>query len=85
MTWWVKNFTTANGKQFFPKIPDVEIYLDESMSGWGAVCNGVMVRGPWTSSDKMRYINELEPLGALFALESFLCEAVGLLSAFVFG
>ena len=45
---------------------------------WGAVCNSVSARGPWTTLDKSKHINELELLGALFALESFLGDAVGL-------
>jgi hypothetical protein len=35
----------------------------------------VTARGPWTWSDSSKHINELELLGALFALESFLGEA----------
>ena len=42
------------------------------------MCNSVSARGPWTTLDKSKHINELELLGALFALESFLGDAVGL-------
>ena len=75
LEWWLANLASVNGKQFFPKVPDVEICSDASLSGWGSVCNGVMARGPWTWSDSTRHINELDLLGALFALESFLGDA----------
>ena len=39
--------------------------------------NGVSARGPWTILEKSKQINTLELLGALFAIESFLGEAVG--------
>ena len=42
------------------------------------MCNGVTARGPWTSEDASKHINELELLAALFALESYLGHASGL-------
>ncbi len=75
LEWWLANLASVNGKQFFPKVPDVEICSDASLSGWGSVRKGVTARGPWTRSDSDKHINELELLGALFALESFLGDA----------
>lgn len=46
LEWWVANLEKVNGKEFFPKIPDLEIYSDASMKGWGSICNGVTTRGP---------------------------------------
>lgn len=71
LEWWVENLEKPNGKEFFPKIPDMEIYSDASLSGWGAICNGVITRGPWTTKQTSMHINSLELLGALFALQSF--------------
>lgn len=71
LEWWVVNLDKVNGKEFFPKIPDLEIYLDASMTGWGAICNGVTTRGPWTADQTLMHINSLELLGALYALQSF--------------
>ncbi|KZS18325.1 Uncharacterized protein APZ42_015524 [Daphnia magna] len=75
LEWWLANLDSVNGKKFFPKVSDVEICSDASLSGWGSVCNGVTARGPWTWSDSARQINELELLGALFSLETFLGDA----------
>ncbi|KZS06357.1 Uncharacterized protein APZ42_030220 [Daphnia magna] len=71
LRWWLSNLEVANGKVFFPKSPDIEICSDASLSGWGAVCNGVATRGPWTVEQLGLHINCLELLGALFALKSF--------------
>ena len=78
LEWWVRNLESLNGKCFSSRIPDLEIYSDASLSGWGAVCNNVTTRGPWTSLEKTRHINELELLGAFFALRSFVGNSVGL-------
>jgi hypothetical protein len=51
LTWWVENIEKANGKMFFPREPDFEIFSDASLTGWGAVCNGITARGPWTLQD----------------------------------
>ena len=71
LQWWVDNLLKVNGRLFFPKVADIEIYSDASLSGWGASCNEVTTRGPWTSSDASRHINELYLLGAFFALQAF--------------
>ncbi len=34
LEWWVANLEKVNGKEFFPKIPDLEIYSDASMTGY---------------------------------------------------
>ena len=71
LEWWVVNLESINGKRFFPSEPDLEIYSDTSLSGWGAFCNGIRTRGPWTTEDSLRHINELELLGALYTIQSF--------------
>jgi hypothetical protein len=71
LKWWVANLDKAKDKVFFPQAPDLEIYTDASLSGWGACCNEVRTRGSWTLTDSTRHINELELLGALFAVQAF--------------
>lgn len=58
LEWWVSNLSALNGKDFFPKIPDIEICSDASMSGWGAVCDGVATCGPWTTAQTSLHINQ---------------------------
>jgi hypothetical protein len=78
LEWWLFNLESSNGKDFFPRSPDIEIFSDASLSGWGAVCDGVTTRGPWTSEQADLHINSLERLGALYALQSFAEKARGL-------
>lgn len=51
--------------------PDLVIFSDVSLSGWGAVMNGSTARGPWATEDRSRHKNELELLAAYFGLTSF--------------
>ena len=78
LKWWVDNLERMNGKAFFPEKPDIEICSDASLSGWGAICNGVTTRGPWTADQACLHINCLELLGALYALQSFVGASHGL-------
>ena len=78
LSWWVENIEKANGKMFFPREPDFEIFSDASLTGWGAVCNGITARGPWTLQDKDKHINELELLGAFFVIQAFAAKQAGM-------
>ena len=60
-----------NGKTFLAADPDIIIQSDASLSGWGACSNGATARGPWTSTDCERHINELELIGAFNAIRCF--------------
>jgi len=71
LEWWVSSAESVNGRPFFPFEPDLTIFSDASLGGWGASCNGVTTRGPWTSADQDRHINELELLAAFYSLQSF--------------
>jgi hypothetical protein len=71
LVWWASNVESSNGRPLSTVEPDLVIYSDASLSGWGAVLNGVAAKGPWTDRDRSRHINELELLAALFALKSF--------------
>lgn len=78
LRWWVENIEATKGRCFIPSDPDLEIATDASLSGWGACCNDVTTRGPWTRVDAGRHINELELLAALYATQAFVGGSVGL-------
>ncbi|KZS18335.1 Uncharacterized protein APZ42_015514 [Daphnia magna] len=71
LEWWSSNLSRGRDKVFFPHVPDLEIFSDASMTGWGACCNKVRTRGSWTRADTEKHINELELLGALYAVQVF--------------
>ena len=37
LTWWIDNLATVNGRLFFPKTVDLEIFSGASLSDWGTV------------------------------------------------
>ncbi len=71
LSWWVSYLDIVNGKPFSSIDPDIIIHSDASLMGWGACSNGITARGPWTSVDRDRHINELELLGAFNAIQCF--------------
>jgi len=78
LVWWVSHLSQSNGKSFFPDSPDLVIYSDASLSGWGVSCDGVCTRGPWPFDDQLRHINELELLAALYGLQSLTGSSSGI-------
>ncbi len=71
LNWWLSSLDSVNGKPISPRTPDIIIYSDASLKGWGAYSSGRKARGPWTSEQKHLHINELELLAAFNALRSF--------------
>jgi hypothetical protein len=71
LCWWVRQADFTIGRPIILSKPSISIYSDSSLTGWGAVCNGVRTGGPWTSAEEKSHINELEILAALKALECF--------------
>lgn len=71
LSWWVENNEKANGKMFFSREPDLDIFSDASLTEWEAVCNEITTRVPWTLQDKDKHINELKLLRAFFAIQAF--------------
>jgi len=71
LEWWLANVELANGKPLSAQEPDLIIFSDASLSGWGAALNDATAKGPWAERDRSRHINELELMAALFALKSF--------------
>lgn len=51
--------------------PNLVIFSNASLSGWGAVMNCSKARGSWVTEGRNMHINELELLAALFGLMSF--------------
>ncbi|KAI9552670.1 reverse transcriptase [Daphnia sinensis] len=71
ITWWVRNLRRVNGRPLSENDPDLVIFSDASLSGWGGCCNDVKTRGPWAGKDRFRHINELEPIAAFHCLKVF--------------
>ncbi|KAI9560527.1 reverse transcriptase [Daphnia sinensis] len=71
LLWWISNLASCQGRPMFEAEPTLSICSDASLSGWGAVCEGVTTGMSWSDEEKNRHINELEMLGAFNALRAF--------------
>lgn len=70
LKWWIDNIK-AQFRKIDQGTPQIVISSDASMSGWGAVCNGVKIGGRWNDDEKIHHINYLELLAVFHALKSF--------------
>jgi len=68
--WWLNRIPESK-KYFKLRTPDIVIFTDASLSGWGASLNNETTRGFWSFLDRNRHINELELLAVELALRSF--------------
>ena len=71
LMWWRDHITDCPGKRLEELKPDIVIYSDASLDGWGATMNGACANGPWSSEQSGKHINELELLAAFYALRAF--------------
>lgn len=62
---------SCTGKSLARQAPTLVIFSNASLSGWGAVCNGIRTGGPWTVDESNAHINILELRAAYFALQSY--------------
>ena len=60
LLWWRDQLRTWNGKDIVPPLPDMTIETDASTIGWGAVCQGVRMGGPWSQQERQQHVNVLE-------------------------
>ncbi|XP_045036842.1 uncharacterized protein LOC116935930 [Daphnia magna] len=71
LLWWISNLASCQGKPMFEAEPTLSICSDASLSGWGAVCEGITTGMSWSDEEKNLHINELEMLGAFNAFMAF--------------
>lgn len=70
LRWWLKNIPTAHNELKTDQF-DHTIYSDASKEGWGAVWNGEVAKGRWSTTERQNHINYLELLAAFFGLKTF--------------
>lgn len=68
--WWIDNIPEAVN-DICVRVPDIVIYSDASLLGWGCVCDGLPSGGEWSPAERLFHINYLELKAAFFALKSF--------------
>ncbi|KZS02504.1 Uncharacterized protein APZ42_000435 [Daphnia magna] len=77
LSWWINDAKFEEGKAIIMSATDISIYTDASLSGWGAVCQGIRTGGPWSRAESNYHINQLELLAALKGLECFTATNFG--------
>ena len=75
LSWWRDNILYCAGRPLEELRPDLIIFSDASLKGWGATMNDCCASGPWTTEHEDKHINELELLAAFNALRTFASNA----------
>ena len=71
LDWWLENLPHLSAP-ILPTNPSLVLYTDASFEGWGASIPQRQLRfgGRWLSEESQNYINYLELLAILYALEA---------------
>lgn len=75
LLWWVQQLKLHSGKSFLSSDPDLVIFSDASLSGWGAACGNIRTGGQWDLSESICHINDLELKASFLALKYFAAAA----------
>ena len=78
LQWWELHLSNWNGRSLISQQSTMTIISDASLQGWGAFCNGVRTRGPWSPQEQTLHINCLELLAASLAVRTFAKEKSGI-------
>ena len=78
LQWWELHLSNWNGRSLISQQSSMTIISDASLQGWGAFCNGVRTRGPWSPQEQTLHINCLELLAASLAVRAFAKERSGI-------
>jgi len=70
LQWWINSARSLHNPISLPQ-PEVTLYTDASIEGWGGVLNNVKIGGHWTPEEAYNHINYLEMLAVLFSLKAF--------------
>ena len=73
LVWWQHHLASWNGRTVIQRQSQMKIQSDASLTGWGAVCDGVSTGGSWSLQERTIHINCLELFASRFSNE-FLSE-----------
>ena len=72
LKWWLKSTNLARPCLLHPPTPEIEVYSDASLQGWGAHCNHSTAQGLWSHQWLGKHINVLELQAVYLGLQHFL-------------
>ena len=70
LQWWQNNIKTFNVIDQ-NVLPNIEIFSDTGLAGWGATSNGHSTGGQWSVEESKGHINEVEMKCALLPLNIY--------------
>ena len=70
LQWWSDHQNTWNRRDIIQSPPDLVIEIGTSLLGWGVVCNGVQTGCQWSQEKQWEYINGLELMVGIFAMQA---------------
>ena len=68
LIWWAEHLPLVNSQPLVRDQPSLQMEMDASLMGWGAVYEGERIGGPWTEEKKLLHINCLELLGGYHSM-----------------
>ena len=72
LLWWVKKIEIYNGRILIQLPAQALLQTDVSLTGWGAVWEGMKTGGTWNQQERRMHIIEMELLALKLVLETFL-------------
>jgi hypothetical protein len=77
ISWWMNPQNIMLGVPLHPKPPQITMYTDASVVGWGAHIGASLISNTWSSQDQMLHINFLELEAVRLALIHFQWQLLG--------
>ena len=71
LSWWMVRDHLLVGVRFGTPAPDLHLYSDASLSGWGAHLLNQNVSGVWSAQEKLLHISLLEMKALFLGLQAF--------------
>ena len=77
LQWWLKKDNVMTGVPFQPPPPDVTIFSDSSLTGFGCTLDNQYFHGKWTPEQSKLHINYLEMLSLFLGIQHFVDQLRG--------
>ena len=77
LSWWMVRDHLLVGVRFGTPAPDLHLYSDASLSGWGAHLLDQNVSGVWSDQEKLLHISLLEMKALFLGLQAFQEDVAG--------
>ena len=77
LRWWYDTIKLIVGAPMHPPNPDIQIFTDSSMEGWGAHTLNLEVSGVWSPNERTLHINNLELRAVVLALRHWERVVIG--------